>query len=359
MNTPPRFLDAAAGLPLSPTAAEFLTAGLSRAWSSPAGRHGPAQRSRAVLQAARSDIASALGCRPNEVFAGPGPDLALDLLLRALAHRRPGRGLALSAVERVSLLRAGDDLAASGSSVTEIPVDRLGLLRPTGLPPGAGVVAVQAANRETGVRQDLDELRERLPDDALLLVDATAVRCRSDAPKQWDAVVLDPRQWGGPPGATVVGVRGRCGLPARTLERVLGDPPVALFAAAAASWPAVEDPATAVVAEQLRTGLADQVGDVQLVGGPARLPHIVNASILYVNAEELVDSLAAAGFAIHSGSACTSDVHRPSHVLTAMGALTSGNIRVSLPPGCPEEDVVDLLAELTRLVSQQRAAAGV
>lgn len=359
VSTTPRFLDAAGGLPISASAQEFLTAGLARAWASPSGRYGAANRSRAVLHQARAVAAASLGCRPDEVFAGPPPDLALDLVLRSLAEARPGRPVAVSAVERVAILRVGDDLSAAGGSVVEVPVDGGGALVVAGLPAGTGVAAVQAANRETGVRQDLGLVRAGLPEDALLLVDATATRCREDVPTDWDAIVLDPRQWGGPAGLTLVGVRTRCGLSTRQLERLYGDPAVALLAAATASWPTAEEPRIAELAERLRRGLVDRVGDVELVGGGDRLAHIVNASLLYVGAEELVDDLAAAGFAIHSGSACTSDTRRPSHVLTAMGVLTGGNIRVSLPPECPEQDVTDLLVDMERLVGEQRKAAGV
>ena len=63
----------------------------------------------------------------------------------------------------------------------------------------------------------------------------------------------------------------------------------------------------------------------------ARLPHIVTFSCLYVDGEALVTELDRAGFSVSSGSACVADTRQPSHVLAAMGALTHGNVRVSLP----------------------------
>ena len=63
--------------------------------------------------------------------------------------------------------------------------------------------------------------------------------------------------------------------------------------------------------------------------GP-RLPHLVAFSCLYVDGEALVTELDRRGFAVASGSACTASTLEPSHVLAAMGALTHGNVRVSL-----------------------------
>ena len=73
------------------------------------------------------------------------------------------------------------------------------------------------------------------------------------------------------------------------------------------------------------------IPDVEVVGDPVdRLPHLVTFSCLYVDGEALVTELDRRGFEVASGSACTASTLEPSHVLAAMGALTHGNVRVSL-----------------------------
>ena len=68
------------------------------------------------------------------------------------------------------------------------------------------------------------------------------------------------------------------------------------------------------------------------MGDPVdRLPHIVTFSCLFVDGEALVHELDRRGFAVASGSACTASTLEPSHVLAAMGVLTHGNVRVTLP----------------------------
>jgi cysteine desulfurase len=119
--------------------------------------------------------------------------------------------------------------------------------------------------------------------------------------------------------------------------------------AAAAALQAVAAERGAVAARQhalvdrLRAGLA-ALPDVEVVGDPVRrLPHVLSFSCLYVEGEALVTELDRRGFAVASGSACTASALEPSHVLAAMGALTHGNVRVSLGRETSPADVERLL----------------
>ena len=85
-------------------------------------------------------------------------------------------------------------------------------------------------------------------------------------------------------------------------------------------------------------------------------------SLLYVDGEALVIELDRRGFAVGSGSACTSSTLEPSHVLAAMKALTHGNVRITLPLNmiAPtlEKDVDRFVAELPDAVASVRAQLG-
>jgi cysteine desulfurase len=101
------------------------------------------------------------------------------------------------------------------------------------------------------------------------------------------------------------------------------------------------------------------IPDVEVLGDPTdRLPHIVTFSCLYVDGEALLTGLDRRGFAVSSGSSCTSSTLEPSHVLVAMGALTSGNIRVSLHHATTEDEVDRFLAVLPEVVADVRAELG-
>jgi cysteine desulfurase len=101
------------------------------------------------------------------------------------------------------------------------------------------------------------------------------------------------------------------------------------------------------------------VPDVEVLGDPVdRLPHLVTFSCLYLDGEALLTELDRQGFAVSSGSSCTSDTLVPSHVLVAMGALTGGNVRVSLHPQVTEDEVRRFLAVLPAAVARVRGALG-
>ena len=111
--------------------------------------------------------------------------------------------------------------------------------------------------------------------------------------------------------------------------------------------------------DRLRTRVPELVADTVVLGDPVdRLPHLVTFSFLYVAGEALLSDLDAAGFAVSSGSSCVADSLQPSHVLAAMGALTHGNLRVSLPHGAAEADVERLIEVLPGVVARVRGLLG-
>jgi cysteine desulfurase len=202
---------------------------------------------------------------------------------------------------------------------------------------------LQSANGEVGTRQPLGAARDaaaahRTP----LVVDATASLGRDDVPADWDVLVGDARSWGGPPlGVLVVreGVRWHWSEARADVEHGRADvtPWVPLALAAAEAWQqttatrAADTQVTRALVDDIRRA-ASVVPDTEVVGDPEdRLPHVVTFSSLYVDGEAVVGAFDAAGFAVASGSACTSSTLEPSHVLAAMGVLTHGNVRVTLP----------------------------
>src|SRR5699024_7245345 len=202
---------------------------------------------------------------------------------------------------------------------------------------------LQAANQEVGTRQPLAAARAVAAEHGVpLLVDARAGLGRDVVPRDFDVLVADASGWGGPRlGVLVVrtGTRFTPHDPPSPHEGGLAldpvDVPTAL--AAAEAWQQVaatrEDEAHAAheLIDRVRAA-AGTIEDVDVVGDPVdRVPHVCTFSVLYVDGETIVDELARRGLAVASGSACTADTLEPSHVLAAMGALTQGNVRLTLP----------------------------
>lgn len=382
-GTAPRgYFDAASTEPLHPAAREVLLAAVDEGWADPARLYGSARRARMLLDNAREVVAAVIGSRPDEVsFTASGTQaIQLGVLGTAAARRREPGGpgvVAVSAVEHSAVLQSAAHLARhDGTRTAEVGVDRDGRVDPAAFAAAVGddtvLACLQAANHEVGTVQPVDEVAAHCADRGVpLLVDAAQAAGRVPLPAGWSVLTASAHKWGGPAGVGVLAVRRnvrwRSPLPEDEREggRVPGFENVPGALAAAAALRARWEEADAVAARQrelvdhIRARVPELLADVDVVGHPTlRLPHLVTFSCLYVDGEALVTELDRAGFAISSGSSCTSSTLRPSHVLAAMGALTHGNVRVSLTSGATRGDVDRFLAAVADVVTRLRAGLG-
>ena len=369
-----RTFDAASGLPLSPEAKRALEAALEHGWADPARLHRDGRVARQLLDAARASVATSLRALPQEVaFTSSGTAGVQSAVLGlARGRRKIGDRVVASAVEHSSVLRAADWVTPDGPALVGVDGEgRLDLkaFRRAVRAPGVALACVQHANHEVGTVQPLDEAHAAAAAAGVpLVVDACASLGVLPAPSAWDVLVGSAHKWGGPAGIGVLairtGTRWRSPLPTDEAGRPAGFPnvPGAVAAATALEQATAALAQTRLARERLTTILRERVpgtaADVTPLG-PAhdRAPHIAAFTVLYADGEVLVGELDRAGFAVSSGSACTSNTRRPSHVLAAMGAVTHGNLRISLGPDVTESDVGAFLAALPGAIRAARLAA--
>lgn len=374
------YFDAASTEPLHPAARAALLAALDDGWADPARLYREGRRARLRLDEARQIVADVLGAAPADVsFTSSGTQaLQLGMLGCLRGRARTGAHLISSAVEHSAVLHVAAAHEAAGGTVTLVGVDRAGRVDPAAfgaaLRPDTALACLQSANHEVGTVQPVAEVAAAATAAGVpLLVDAAQSLGRRPVPAGWSVLTASAHKWGGPPGVGVLAVRreARWRSPLPPGEREGGRAPgfenVPAIAAAAAALAATgaEAAATAqrlaALVERIRT-VAAGLPDVA-VHGPddpaARLAHLVTFSCLYLDGEALVTALDRAGFAVNSGSSCTADTLAPSHVLAAMGVLSHGNVRVSLPRAARAEDVERFLAALPGVIAGLREAAGV
>ncbi|CAL9291698.1 Cysteine desulfurase IscS [Streptomyces sp. SudanB148_2056] len=336
------------------------------------------RRARLLLDAAREAAAEAVGCRPDELVFTPSGTAAVHTgIAGALAgRRRTGHHLIVSAVEHSSVLHAAEVHRDGGGTVTEVPVDRTGAVRPSefagALRPDTALACLQSANHEVGTLQPVAEAAEACRAAGVpLLVDAAQSLGWGPVEGDWSLLAASAHKWGGPSGVGLLAVRkGVRFAPQgprdeRESGRVPGFENLPAIVAAAASLRAVRAEAAQEAArlreltDRIRARVPELVPDVEVVGDPERrLPGVVTFSCLYVDGETVLHELDRAGFSVSSGSSCTSSTLTPSHVLRAMGVLSEGNVRVSLPPGTEEEDVERFLGVLPGVVAGVREKLG-
>lgn len=349
----------------------MLLSAVDSGWADPVRLHHEGRTARLLLDNARAVLADAIGVRPDEVYLTTSGTTAIQAGLSAVraARERVGRTVVHTAVEHSAVLHS------AGDEGLEVGVDIRGRVDQEAFSdavrrPGVAVAAVQSANHEVGTRQPIAAIAQACGD-VPLFVDASASIGHDVVPEGWSVLAASGHKWGGPAGVGLLAVRkGTRIAPAWPMdEREDGlspgfpDVPNALAAAAALQARLGEaeelNKQHRAWIDEVRRRVPADVPDVEVVGEPDdRLPHILTFSCLYVDGEALVTALDAEGFAVSSGSACTSSTLKPSHVLAAMGVLTHGNVRVSLSRETTYEDVDRFCQVLPGIVQRIRAEVG-
>ncbi|MGW3125839.1 aminotransferase class V-fold PLP-dependent enzyme [Streptomyces sp. NPDC001123] len=372
------YFDAASAAPLHPVARQALLASLDDGWADPSRLYREGRKARMLLDAAREAAAEAVGCRPDELTFTPSGTRAVHTgIAGALAgRRRTGRHLIVSAVEHSSVLHSAEVFEAEGGQVTQVPVMRTGEVEAgayeAALRPDTALACLQSANHEVGTAQPVAAVAEVCRAAGVpLLVDAAQSLGWERVAGDWSLLTASAHKWGGPSGVGLLVVRKgvRFAVQGASDERESGRAPgfenLPAIVAAAASLRAVRAEAEREAVRlreltaRIRARVPELVPDVEVVGdAERRLPGIVTFSCLYVDGETLLHELDREGFSVSSGSSCTSSTLTPSHVLKAMGVLSEGNVRVSLPAGAAEGDVERFLEVLPGAVAGVREKLG-
>lgn len=228
-----------------------------------------------------------------------------------------------------------------------------------------GVLALQVANGETGVIQDVEAL---IANAGVLRIaaDFSSVGTRVPLPSRWDCAFFDARSWQGPQGVGVLAIH--TGTPWKNPLPHLGKtrtpqsaslPLTISTAVALEEWQEVqkaENLRLRTLSSDLRQQVSSSIEDCDIAGSlDDSLPHITSFSFLYVEGEELLRRLDVAGFAVDSGSACTAEDLAPSHVLAEMGVLTHGNIRITLHRDSTASQVTKLAEAIKVAVADMRS----
>lgn len=347
------YLDYNATAPVRAEARAAMLAALDDG-GNPSSVHAEGRRARAIVEAAREQVAALVGARAGDVIFTSGATEAANTVLR-----RAWRTVLFSRIEHPCVVAPA---LASEGRVVEIAVDGRGVIdiaalarqlealsAAGALPAGQSLIAVQMANNETGVLQPLAVIAN------LARTHGVAVMCDGVqaagrmgidfASSGADYVVLSSHKIGGPKGVGALVSHGGGGLPPLVIgggqerrhragtENVEG---IAGFGAAASA--ALRDLADMARLAGLRDGIESAARaarpDVVILGeGASRLANTTSLAAPGASAETLVIKLDLAGIAVSAGSACASGKVGQSQALAAMGIATDiarCAVRVSL-----------------------------
>jgi cysteine desulfurase len=335
----PIYMDYNATAPVRPEAASAVVDVLRRPGNA-SSLHGAGHHASLIVQHGRLQLAGLLGCSPSEIVFTSGATESNNLALRTAS---PNAGLlAVGATEHPAVLEAASQVAEEqGCDFLVVSVDHDGIilgeeLREALRRPGRALVSIMAANNETGVLNDLQEIAELThAAGGLLHTDATQLVGR--LPLDLSAVPVDllslsAHKFGGPQGAGALFIRRGLPIAHRPLlhgggqERgwrpgslnVAGIAGMGAAAAAAQGQMDQESSRVAGLRDRLEARVIAALPDTQVNGQSVpRLPGVSSMTFRNAPADAVLAGMP--GVAASDGSACSSGALTPSHVLLAMG----------------------------------------
>jgi cysteine desulfurase len=343
--------------PLHPKAFEVLHAAFDSGWADPSKLSQSGAQARQLRNNALESIAKSLAIEVPCIVPVMPTSLGYFLGIQGLL------------VNSSTLIHGATDrkdvFAIASKNPHEILKSNLdGTLNSQKIHAKESVLSLQIANAETGVIQNCAAIIAESKPDRIFL-DATTSGIRVPLFEQFSTALFDSQSWYGPSGIGFLILKKPSHwnnpLPHLNAAHPNFDVSLPLLLASAVALENFTRQVTQAnkVARtfnsQLRSSFS-QLPDVDIAGSlESSLPHMLSASFLNCNGEELLREIQNDGYSVDSGSACTADNLEPSHVLAAMGVLTHGNIRITIHPETTQTEIDGLIASVIKNVGRQRS----
>jgi cysteine desulfurase len=382
------YLDYAATTPVDPRVAARMAGCLTQqgAFGNPGSTsHDYGEAARALVEAARVQVAAAVGAVPDDIVWTSGATEANNLALFGTANyqRETGRHIVTARTEHKAVLDPCRELERRGWRVTYLTPGRGGLIDPgqvaAALKPDTVLVSIMHVNNEIGVIQDIAAIAAvcAAHGTARLHVDAaqSVGKCPLDfARLGLDLLSLSAHKAYGPKGVGALVVSRARGVQLQALqfgggqERNLRSGTVATHQVVgmgaafelAAAEQAAETARTTLLRERLWRGL-DSLGGVLRNGEPGHTAaQLLNVSFEDVEGESLLAAVRPF-IAVSAGSACASSNQEPSYVLRALGRderLAESSLRFSLGRFTTGTEVDAAIEAVGGAVTRLRRVAG-
>ena len=374
------YFDHLSGTPLHPRVKEAMINHINTTYGNPVSDHQVGQQAAQALDAARAQVAALINADPSEIVFESGGTESVNHAIKgvAIGMREKGNHIITTNIEHKSVLNSLRTLRLLDYTVTSLDVDPHGLVDPAAveaaITPGTILISVMLANNEIGTIEPVAEIAK--------IAQKHKVVCHTDAVDAVGVIPVDIKSLGvdllsmaanqfyGPPGVGALYVRKgtrvwplvdggmqenkrRAGT-----ENLIGIVGMGVAAAVAKEEMPERLPRIKALRDKLRDGLVARVPDIVINGHPTQnLPHLVSASIMYIEGESLMLMLDEEGIAVATRSACASGSLRASHVLISTGmdfATAQGTLLFSLGRDTTEADVNRVLEVMPPIVQTLR-----
>ena len=374
------FDHASATKPL-PEVVESMKPYMLEVFGNPASMHSEGQKVKGAIDYARQQVANLIHASPQEiVFTASGSE-SNNFALKgvAFANRKKGDHIIISAIEHFSVLQTAKSLEKLGFKITQIPVDKYGLVDPDyvkkAITDKTILVSIMHANHEIGTIEPIEEISKIVKEKGILF-HTDAVQTVGTIPVDVEKLNIDLISFAAP---SFYGPKGSAGLYIKKgtrinplidggiqeggrragTENVMGIVGMGTAAEIAAKNMSNRNEHVKSLRDLLINSIEEKIEQVYLHGHPElRLPNNVSFGFEYIEGESILLFLGMENIIASSGSACTSKALKASHVLLAIGvshAIANGTILFTLGIDNTEEDIKLLTEKLPAVVERLRA----
>ncbi|MCH5265871.1 MAG: cysteine desulfurase NifS [Lachnospiraceae bacterium] len=375
------YLDNAATTRVRPEVLEAMTPYFTEYYGNPSSIYQFAGGAKKAMEEARSQVAGALGCKPEEIYFTAGGSESDNWAIRGAAEagKEKGRHIITSKIEHHAVLHTCQWLEKNGYEVTYLEVDEDGLVSPEALEkairPDTILITIMFANNEIGTIEPIREFGEIARKHGIWF-HTDAVQAVGHVPVNVEEMNIDmlsasAHKFHGPKGVGFLYVKTGVALPslihggAQERSRRAGTHNVpGIVGMGAAIKIAVEKMEENIKKEQeirdtLIHRIETEIPYVRVNGHrEKRLPGNVNVCFRFIEGESLLIMLDQKGICASSGSACTSGSLDPSHVLLAIGLpheIAHGSLRLTLSEETTMEDADTVVENLKTIVERLRS----
>jgi cysteine desulfurase len=379
----PIYLDYAATTPVDPAVFEAMKPYLETAFGNPSSAHQFGQQALEAVENARHEVAKLIGALPGEIVFTSGGTESDNAAIKSawFTQNKRGRHIITSAFEHHGVLAPCHFLESLGAEVTLLPVGSSGIIDPDdvrkAITDQTVLITVMHANNEIGTIQPLKEIGY-LAKEHEILFHTDAVQTAGHAELNvndfhLDFLSLSAHKLYGPKGVGALYIRrdapfepllhggGHEKGRRSSTHNVAGIVGLGCASAIARSELLNETEQVGRMRNLLWKRMRDAIPEIVLNGSmDHRLPNNINVSIAHVEGESLLMNLDMEGIAVSTGSACSTDSGRISHVLEALGLkpeMARGSLRITLGKFTSSAEIDAVSEILPKIVARLRSIA--
>lgn len=337
--------------------------------------------SRKAIEKSRKQIASLINADPSEILITSGGTESNNTVLRGILRKNISSNIVTSSIEHDAILEPCKKLSQNGLEIKYLPVDKFGMINLSDLKncisDNTCLVSIMFGNNEVGTVQKISEISQ--------ICHEKNIPFHTDAVQAIGKIPIDVKELGidllsisshklhGPKGIGALYIKNGILIDPMILgggqEHGLrsGTENVANIVGFGKACEIAKNNLTANMAyvtklrDLLIEKVLNEIPEVTLNGDPeSRLPNNAHFTFLGVNGEDLIIKLDEYGIAASTGSACSVNTQRASHVLQAMGfshEQITGSLRLTLGIFNNEKEIIQTVDSLKKIVEELRSVS--